>query len=254
MRRNLLLTTALVGLAALPSYASVVTFFGEDVEKSGDPNTATPTNSNAAKASFFSNLTGVGTQTFESYAPGTSLPLTIGFMGAGSATLTDPTNTSLIVSGNDGAGRFPISGSNYLETGAGSGFTLTFSSPIAAFGFYGTDVGDFGGALSLGLTDAMGNTSSLNIGNTLGSNGSTSGSVLYFGFYDTTDTYKSITFNNVGSGGVDVFGFDDFSIGSSAQVTPSTSPEPGTYLLMATGLLAVLIFRKKVFKSSSLSR
>jgi hypothetical protein len=42
MRRNLLLTTALVGLAALPSHASVVNFFGEDVEKSGDPGRAFP--------------------------------------------------------------------------------------------------------------------------------------------------------------------------------------------------------------------
>lgn len=247
MQSKLLITFAALAAGAFPMLASTVTFFGEDIETSGDPNTATPTNSNAARTNFFSNLTGVGTEGFESFSAGTSLPLTITFMGAGSATLTDPTNSSDIVSGNDGAGRFPVSGSKFLETGAGSGFTLTFSSPISAFGFYGTDVGDFGGALSLGLKDASGNTSTLNVGNTLGDNGSTSGSVLYFGFYDTTDTYTSITFNNLGSGGVDVFGFDDFSIGSRAQVTPS--PEPGTTLLIGSGLVALFLVRKKLVRT-----
>jgi len=240
MQPKILVTFAVLAAGTLPLFASTVNFFGEDVETSGDPTTATPTNSNAARASFFSNLMGVGTEGFESFATGTTLPLTIMFMGAGSATLIDPTNSSAIFSGNDGGGRFPVSGSQFLETGAGSGFTLTFSSPIAAFGFFGTDVGDFGGALSLGLTDASGNMSTLNVGNTLGSNASTSGSVLYFGFYDLTDTYKSITFNNAGSGGVDVFGFDDFSIGSRAQVTP----EPGTILLIASGLLALSLIRR----------
>ena len=255
MQLRFLATAALLAIgAAAPTYASVVTFFGEDLEKSGDPNTATPTNSNAARTSFFSNLTGVGTETFESYATGTTLPLAISFMGAGTATLSDPTGGSFIESGNDGGGRFPISGTQFLETGAGSGFTLTFSSPIAAFGFYGTDVGDFSGALSLGLKDASGVTTNLSVGNTIGSSGSTSGSVLYFGFYDKGDTYTSITFNNIGSGGTDVFGFDDFSIGSSSQVTPpptpTNTPEPGTSLMIAGGLLAVAGSRRFLTKSS----
>src|SRR4051794_32616214 len=41
-----------------PLTAGIVTFFGEDVNLAGDPNVATPTNSNVARANFFSNLSG----------------------------------------------------------------------------------------------------------------------------------------------------------------------------------------------------
>jgi len=246
MRLKLVLI-AIVALAcsSIPVQANTVTFFGEDVNLAGGSSiTATLANSNAAQAAFFANLTGVGTETFEGFTTGQTLPITVNFSGAGSATLTDPTNSSSIFSGPDGAGRFPISGSKYLETGAGSGFEITFSSPISAFGFYGTDIGDFGGALALTMAESGGGTVQLPVGNTIGSNGSTSGSALYFGFYDLTNTYTSITFDNTGSGGVDVFGFDNFSIGSLQQVTPT--PEPGTLSLLGLGLVSLLGLRRKV--------
>ncbi len=244
--KSLILTVTVFSLGTLTLGANPVTFFGEDVNNAGDPNEAVLTNANTAHNAFFLNLTGVGTETFESFATGTVLPLNISFGAAGTATLSDPSNTSAIESGNDGAGRYPISGTQYLVTGAGSGFTLTFSAPIAAFGFFATDVGDFAGSLSLGLTGSGGNTN-LAVPNTVGGNGSTSGSNLYFGFYDTTNTYTSITFNNIGSGGVDVFGFDNFSIGGLPQVTPT--PEPGTYVLLGAGLLALAVFRKKLLQA-----
>lgn len=237
------LVLAALSFGTAPLSATPIVFFGQDVNIKGDPATATPTNSNAAHNSFVANLSGTSTQTFESYAYGTGLPLTVSFGSAGDATLNDPTGGSFISSGNDGFGRFAISGTKYLETGAGSGFTITFSQPISAFGFYGTDVGDFGGVLSLGLGGT--NPTSLIVPATVGAGGSTSGSALYYGFYDTQNSYTSISFNNMGSGGVDVFGFDDFTIGSLAQVTPvAATPEPSSFLLLGTGMSALFGLRK----------
>ncbi|MET0382069.1 MAG: PEP-CTERM sorting domain-containing protein [Burkholderiaceae bacterium] len=230
------IASAVVGTAlsavAFSASAAPVTFFGQDLNTSGDPSQVAPTNSTSARNAFFGNLQGVGTETFESFPSGATPPLAVTFPGAGTATLTGAIS---IGSGNDGSGRYAISGSNYVYANTDS-FNIAFSAPIAAFGFYGIDIGDFGGQLSLSLTDVHGITSTIIVPNTIGQNGDTSGSVLYFGFYDTTDTYTSISFND--STTADVFGFDDFSIGSNKQVVP-TIPEPSSWLLMALGLAAV---------------
>jgi hypothetical protein len=241
-----LLAAAGVILACMstPSFASPVTFFGEDVEgpPNMDPNTAPFTNATNAANLFLSNLTGVGTETFESFSTGTAAPIALTFPGAGTATLSG-TGVS-VFSGNDGLGRYPFSGTQYIETSSAS-FSVAFSSAIAAFGFYGTDIGDFGGQLTLTLTDIHGVTSTLTVPNTIGSGGSTSGSNLYFGFYDTGDTYTNIVFGN-NSGGADVFGFDNMTVGSLEEVTPTT-PLPGALPLFASGggLLGFLSWRRK---------
>ena len=239
------LAVAALSAISVSATAAPVTFFGEDVNTLGDPNQVAPTNSNVAKANFFANLVGVGTETFEEFPAGTTGPLPISFGAAGTATLNGSFD---IQTGNDDAGRYAISGNSYWYAGAGE-FDVSFSSPISAFGFYGVDVGDFGGQLTLGLTDSHGVVTTLTVPNTIGSGGSTSGSILYFGFYDTGDTYTDISFNN--NNAADNFAFDDFSIGSRQQVVP-TIPEPSSWLLMALGLGAVgAIARRRSTKTSS---
>ncbi len=243
-----LLPLAVFAAAATQLPAAPIQFFGEDLNSAGDPTTATPTQSTAARDQFFSNLNGVGTENFEGFATGTTVPITVSFPGAGTATLS---GDGTIVSGNDSGGRFPISGTQFLETSAGAGFNLAFSSPIAAFGFFGTDIGDFGGQAVLTLTDVNGVTSTITVPNTSGNNGSTTGSALYFGFYDKSDTYTNIQFQDTST--QDVFGFDDFSIGSTSQVVPvspapppitAVTPEPATYSLFGAGLLAAVAFKR----------
>ena len=41
-----------------------------------------------------------------------------------------------------------LSGGKYWEANAND-FSVSFSNPVAAFGFFGIDIGDFGGSLSL---------------------------------------------------------------------------------------------------------
>jgi hypothetical protein len=89
----------------------------------------------------------------------------------------------------------------------------------------------------------------LSASTSIGSDGSTSGSNLYFGFFDTGDTYTSVSFGN-NSGGADVFAFDDFSIGSTEQVTPSI-PEASTWVMMLAGFagLALFAYRRRGAKT-----
>ncbi len=201
-------------------------------------------------------MIGVDTETFESFSANQAPPLNIAFTGAGNAQIlnTDPNPQDFIDvenwgGGTNGAGRFAISGQQYLEVDS-SGFVINFDNPngIAAFGFYGTDIGDFGGALSLTLTAMDGTTVTLPVPDSIGSGTGTpqDGSVIYFGFFDTAKTYKSIAFNN-DQGGVDNFGFDDFSVGSLAQVQPGpTVPEPSSLITLAgAGLLAVVALRRR---------
>ena len=233
LKKFLGLGLASLGVVAIANVAGAapVTFFGENLSPagsvSGDPATA--------QTNFLATLAGgVGTEDFESFTVGASNP-PLTFPGS-SGSITATLAGSGTVDGSPGAGRFATSGSNFLETGSGGDFTLTFSSAISAFGFFGTDIGDFNNGLNLDLTKSGGGVETLVVGNTVGAN---NGSLLFFGFIDTAQSYTSIAFNN-DPGSVDVFGFDDMTIGDAGQITnppnPNPIPLPAGGLLLLTAL------------------
>ena len=139
-----LLASAAPSAVALPTV-----FFGEDLNPGG----IVPVGGNAAtaRAQFLSQLVGVGNEDFETIPAGTVPHIDLSFPGScGTITATlsstsggvcDTVSGTVGGIGCNGFGRFPTSGDQWLHTS--TEFTIDFSSPVAAFGFYGTDIGDF---------------------------------------------------------------------------------------------------------------
>lgn len=213
--------------AASSGSAALLTFFGEDLGQGENVRLAATPNANAARASFFSNLVGVGTETFEGFPAGTGAPLAVSFGAAGTATLAGTGSILSVPTGTNGFGRYPVSGDKFWNVSGA--FTITFSNPVAAFGFYGIDIGDFGGQVTLTL--AGGGAQVINVPNTVNGPG---GGVLYFGIIETA-TFTAITFGNTAAG-TDVFGFDDFSIGSLQQVRIPAPAALGLFGIALAGL------------------
>jgi hypothetical protein len=239
MRKIAAVLALLVALAAFPatSHAVFVEFFGQDLGLGEYTPQLNHPLADAAQTSFLSNLTGVGTESFESYVAGTGGPLGISFPGAGTATLGGNGSVAYVPAGTtNNFGRYATSGTKYWESS--DLFSIDFSTAISAFGFYGVDIGDFNGQLTLTATDGV--THSYTIPNSTNIEG---GSVLYYGFYDTEIAYTRIEFGNTAPG-VDYFAFDDFTIGTLEQVTPEV-PEPASMLLLGVVLGAGALFARK---------
>ncbi|WP_379553683.1 PEPxxWA-CTERM sorting domain-containing protein [Qipengyuania sp. DGS5-3] len=224
--KKLLLAGAALATMTSPAHAAATIFFGENQNPggavSGDPETA--------RNDFLSNLSaGVNTEDFEGLATGAPpLPLVFnGGLGPITATLTGTGN----LRGSPTVGTFATSGSQYYDNVFDS-FTISFDTAIAAFGFYGTDIGDVNESLEITIDAGLASERMFTVANTVGGN---DGSLLFWGITDTANPFTTVSFAQSGS---DRFGFDDLTIGDVSQVTGGV-PEPGTWAMMLLGFFGL---------------
>lgn len=149
------------------------------------------------------------------------------------------------VGDTNGFGRYSVPGGTRFwddQAGGQSSFSILFDRDMTGFGFYGTDIGDLTGTLSLVLFDANDLEISRLAVPTASRVIDADGSVLYFGLIaeSSDEFFRRISFVS-SSGFVDGFGFDSFTVGSAA---PSRVPEPGTLLLVACAALSMLLARR----------
>jgi hypothetical protein len=251
---------ATIASGTIDPASAFTVFLGEDVGANGNINAIPNSQAKAKELDFLSRLTSYQTEDFEGILAGSNTTTLVGI----DATITTANSITSGVSNvpygspipgfpNFTNSRFPISENQYYEVGTTNGVTttkITFANPMAAFGFYATDIEN-----QEGITLLLEGTNGINTPFVIPTQANgTSGAALYYGLIadNSTQQFNSLTFslttpvsnqNKLN----DRFGIDNLTGASFAQIKPSTAvPEPFTIIGTLVGGTAAWRMRKKL--------
>jgi hypothetical protein len=223
---------------------------------------AEATNSNAAFDNFSAQLNGatVTTESFETTNTPLGTPIdglstvisgitanfsyktSIGTTATtpGSSTRVQQSGANSNPTGFTNSGTYPTDGLNGISINSSNTFSISFSSRIAAFGYFGTDLGDFSNALTMHFFNGatLLNPSELAIQVPLSSK---DGSEYFFGFIadNPAQYFDKVVFDSSKTG--DAIGIDQIKIGTAAQISAAV-PEPSSLvgtLLFGGSIVAI---------------
>jgi|GEM_PF-5156265 len=215
------------GALATQLAVAATTFVGTDVTATAFGADGPYTNSSAAETAFLGALASSTTEGFESFAAGSSLPLSVAFgtLSGGGSVITDTTfgDTAAAV----GSQAFDSGGA----VGGGGNFTFNLTTSANSFGAYYNDVGNIGNTLTFNLNG------SIMAQFTVPSGGSSD--MTYFGVL-AGFTFNQIVFSSTISGDSNVL--DNVTVGMAANVIPL----PTAAGLASLGLLGLCVRRRRL--------
>ncbi|WP_310487455.1 hypothetical protein [Chamaesiphon sp. VAR_69_metabat_338] len=240
--------------------ANAVTLSGYDTNPVNDIRLLNPVNSQTAFGNFSANLDSatVTTESFETTAtPNGSFidGLTTQISGitanfsykkdsgasANGGASTQVQQTS--IGGVLGNGAYPTDNVRFISINSSNNLSINFSSSIAAFGYFGTDLGDSGNILTMQFFNANNTLVSSQV---IGSTGSANSSQFFFGFIadSPSEEFNRVVFSNSASN--DAIGIDQIKIATPTQVKTKI-PEPASVwgTLLCGGCLVAIKRRLK---------
>jgi hypothetical protein len=269
-----------VGMAAtvvlFSAAANAVTFTGYDENKGSTPlTTATSPNSQAAFANFSSNLNSalVTTESFENFSTTAANPTPIDGLSTTisgvTATFSYKTKTNPAVSasgdvqkaaasgasqGFTNSGTYPTDGVKGISINSANNFSISFNNSLAAFSYFGTDLGDFNNILTMEFYSASTNGTTLVKSIVIPSNvGSANSSEFFFGFIADSQSEEFNTIKFISSLNGDAIGIDQIKIATPAQRLSTQAPEPATIIgtLIGAGYIRRIKRRQQLDKLSN---